>query len=179
MGEKIIVFGLGVIVTTVAGWFCECFLKRSVTAPLPLSGQVIQGTGGGKQLGTLERLLFYLSFGFDAHTIAAGWLAFKVAAKWAAWQHLVKLPDNNIELRERSTLSSYVLGRFLNGTLYNGLCAFIGLAVAQLTRHWFSQVVPNWLLFLLAVIAIALPTILIFLALFQNWPHLCEDGDAG
>ena len=64
--------------------------------------------------------------------IAGAWLAFKVAAKWAAWQHIAKLPDTfenedaKKYLNARFQLSSNLLGRFLNGTLYNVFCAGVG-----------------------------------------------------
>ena len=60
----------------------------------------------------------------EVNYIAAAWLAFKVAAKWAAWQHVSKIPERRMELAdsylnlpERLQFSKYLLGTFMNGTL--------------------------------------------------------------
>src|SRR5690242_16955770 len=67
-------------------------------------------------------------------------LAFKVAAKWAAWQHITQLPretpisanptvdanDAHLGFRERRRFSNYSLGRFISGTLYNIVAAGTG-----------------------------------------------------
>ena len=132
--------GAGILVTAFLGWLCDPFLKVSVTAELPSefkAGESLQEEGGGPDLGILERLLFFAAFWMNAHVVAGGWLAFKVAAKWAAWQHIVKLPetlkdeDDRRFMHARLQLSSNLLGRFLNGTLYNIFCASVGWVVAK------------------------------------------------
>jgi hypothetical protein len=129
MQSQIILITSGVLITLILGCFSGTFLDRSVTArPASSTFQVLhnQTGGGGKQLGVFERLMFFASFVFGEYTIAAGWLGFKVATKWAVWQHVAKLPDSKEELNDRAQLSAYLYGRFTIGTLYNGFCAAIG-----------------------------------------------------
>jgi hypothetical protein len=127
--------GVGLVVTALLGLLCRLFLKVSVTVELPKEFEAwepAQKGGGGSDLGLLERLLFFAALWQDAHVIAGAWLAFKVAAKWAAWQHIAKIPetfqgeDDKKYLQARFLLSSNLLGRFLNGTLYNIFCAGVG-----------------------------------------------------
>lgn len=73
----------------------------------------------------------------DKYEIIGGWLAFKVAAKWEVWKNIVQVPDSlgksPIEyLKARSALGSYILTRFLVGTLANVL---VGLVAAHIGRH--------------------------------------------
>ena len=127
----------GLLVTALFGWGCEKFLKLSVTVKFPPHFDVanIEKGGGGKQLGVLERVLFFGSLWLGRYEVAAGWLAFKVAAKWAAWQNIMKMPDQIfkddiwMEFKNRNMVGSYLVGRFLNGTLYNIICAAIGWTV--------------------------------------------------
>jgi hypothetical protein len=157
--------GAGLLVTLILGLYCECFLKKSVTAPPIFKHEV---GGGGKQLGVLERLLFFGSFLLGEYTLTAGWLAFKVAAKWASWQHVIKISDKADETRNvnvRVIVSSRLLGRFLNGTLYNALCACIGVLVGKFVSHLYGYPLKNasgevllWILFTLTVVAVIILT---------------------
>jgi hypothetical protein len=117
--------GVGILVTAFLGLFCGRFLEISVIAKLPDEFEArksLQGEGEGPDLGLLERLLFFAAVWMDAHVIAGAWLAFKVAAKWVAWEHIVKLPetlkyeDDRKYMYARLQLSSNLLGRFLSGT---------------------------------------------------------------
>ena len=63
----------------------------------------------------------------DAYVIGGGWLVFKLGAKWAAWQHVAKIPE---KLQGRDDFD-YALGRFLNGTLYNMFCAAVGVYIGK------------------------------------------------
>lgn len=116
------------------GWFCAAFLRHTVTLKYPDRFKGFKDSdrgGGGAQLGTLERVLFFALFSLGQSVFVAGWLAFKVAAKWAAWQHIVKIPEVDSDqnyLSQKRILSSILLGRFLNGTLYNVFCAVVGCA---------------------------------------------------
>ena len=132
--------GFGILVTALLGVLCAPFLKVSVTVKIPNEFKAwgpAQKAGGGGDLGVLERLLFFAAVWQDAHVIAGAWLAFKVAAKWAAWQHIAKIPeafndeDDRKYLNARFQLSSNLLGRFLNGTLYNIFCAGVGWICAK------------------------------------------------
>jgi hypothetical protein len=132
--------GVGMLVTALLGLLCEPFLSVSVTVELPdefKAYEPTRKTGGGPHRGVLERLLFFAAVWRDAYVIAGAWLAFKVAAKWAAWQHIAKLPatlkdeDERKYMQARYRLSSSLLGRFLNGTLYNIFCAGVGWLCAK------------------------------------------------
>jgi len=129
------IFG-GLLVTIFLGWLCGAFLRRTVTLEYPERFKDFKESekgGGGVQLGTLERVLFFAAFWLEQSVFVAGWLTFKVAAKWAVWQHIVRIPEDAKDndpnyLSQKRILSSILLGRFLNGTLYNVFCAVIGYA---------------------------------------------------
>ena len=124
--RDVFAIGWGILITALVGLFCKKFLDWSVTQGFPTSFSAFKSAekgGGGKCLGILERLLFFASLWLGRYEAAAGWLAFKVAAKWATWQHIVKLPEviSDDALKNRLQLASRLLGRFLNGTIYNVL----------------------------------------------------------
>lgn len=89
-------------------------------------------------LGAFERILFFGAFLLPGAAVAAaGWLAFEIAAKWQAWQQIVKVPESRLResteeesLRFRHAWGSRTLARFLIGTLAN---VIIGMAAAVLT----------------------------------------------
>jgi hypothetical protein len=146
MHVQIILITSGALITHILGCFSGYFIKRSVTArPISRSFQTLhnQTGGGGKQLGVFERLMFFASFLFREYTIAAAWLAFKVATKWAAWQHVNKLPEDKELLVDRARLSSHLYGRFTVGTLYNGFCAGIGAVWAKILAPHFVAPMLN------------------------------------
>jgi hypothetical protein len=63
-------------------------------------------------------------------------LAFKLGAKWKVWEQIIKVPEDKVDLDktqylQRERLGSRVLGRFLNGTLYNAVCGLIGACVTK------------------------------------------------
>src|SRR5262245_12319451 len=125
MAEKTILLAIGILATKFTGLFCECFLKASVKAkPKSIHLQQTQAGGGGKQLGVMERLIFFAALWRPEYAAVAGaWLVFKAAGKWAAWQHIAQIPKEPADVEDRIVASSRLLGRWLNGTLYNGLCA--------------------------------------------------------
>jgi hypothetical protein len=132
--------GGGILVTAVLGLLCGPFLDASVTVKFPEEFKDFKESekgGGGKELGILERVLFFASAWLSAYVIAGAWLTFKVAAKWASWQHITKIPetlkdeDERKYMDARRRLSSRLLGRFLNGTLYNIFCAGMGWLVGK------------------------------------------------
>src|SRR5262249_32475194 len=136
----------GLFVTIFLGWFSGLFLRRSVSLSLPKEFEHFSDSlarGGGPQTGFLERVLFFAAFWAKEPLLIAAWLAFKVASKWAAWQHIVKIPEavkyatEQDYLRHKSILSSHLLSRFLNGTLYNVICAMIGWTVGKYLVHLF------------------------------------------
>jgi hypothetical protein len=173
-----VAIGAGLIVTQLLGWSCGYFLKKSVPVKQELIPdlQKIQADGGGEQLGAIECLLFFASFSLGQYAMAGGWLGFKVTAKWAAWQHIVKIPaetGSGESLKQRNLLSSYLLGRFLNGTLYNALCAGVGAIIAKVLETSISQLFSESALWSLAV---AMPIIIVSLAVYSlfNSPRSAE-----
>jgi hypothetical protein len=162
--------GCGIVVTALLGRLCGSFLDVSVTVKFPDEFEEFEESekgGGGKELGILERLLFFGSAWLEAYVIAGGWLTFKVAAKWASWQHVTKIPeelkdeDERKYMDARRKLSSHLLGRFLNGTLYNVFCAGVGWVVGSFLlgyyRHTYGRFLPEnlwyWNFFVLIGVA--------------------------
>jgi hypothetical protein len=177
---RTIFVGAGLFLTLVLGWYCERFLKKSVIAKSRIAGH--DPGGGGQQLGVLERLLFFASFLLGEYTIAGGWLVFKAAAKWAAWQHIARLPDSgdSLAVQDRISTSSRLLGRFLNGTLYNALCACMGVVAANFAsfflKSWLKNASPDWLLWPFAGSEAIILIGLISIMLFRDWPKYRDDG---
>ena len=87
----------GLVVTIVLGFLCGPFIEKSVTIEFPNQFEdlrYVEKKAGGAQLGTLERLVFFAALWLpDAYVISGGWLVFKLGAKWAAWQHVAKIPE--------------------------------------------------------------------------------------
>jgi hypothetical protein len=134
---------IGISLTLLLGAFTEKMLRWAVTVPLPKGFHRHERGGGGPVLGLLERVLFFVSFWPKAYVIAGGWLAFKVAAKWSSWQHVFRVDlAKEMETSERNDLASRLLGRFLLGTLYNLVCAAIGMAVAMLLAYLYDLPFP-------------------------------------
>lgn len=94
---------------------------------------------GALMIGVLEAVVFYAAFLSAAWVLAGGWLVFKSASKWAAWQHIMKVPDtltknddfNKEFLCFRRHWSSTLLTSFLFGTLCNIVVALVGACVAR------------------------------------------------
>ena len=176
---QVIVTGAGLLLSQFLGSFSECFLTKSVTVTQQVPRNLLAGQtgGGGKQLGTLERLLFFASFWMGAYAVAGGWLAFKVAAKWASWQHIAKLAEGEAKFEDRILLSSHLLGRFLNGTLYNAFCAAAGVVLAKFIHFSLGELLNKsigWLLWLLASIGVTVVIVWIGSSLFpknRKGPH--------
>ena len=61
-------------------------------------------------------------------------MGFKVATKWNAWSHIVRIkeqsqaPLDSAEFEIRYRFSSWIMSRFLIGTLANILTSVIGVA---------------------------------------------------
>ncbi len=93
----------------------------------------------GLLLGALESTLLFAAIWTRAEVVVGGWLAFKLAAKWEAWSHIVSpsttaLPFPDDELRSlwaRHGWGVQLLRRFLLGTLWNLLGAGAGVLVGR------------------------------------------------
>jgi len=149
--------------------------------------------GGSRELGTLEVLLFFTSISLREYTIAGAWLVFKVAAKWAAWQHIAQIPretlsssnrtteagDVYLSLRERLRLSNYLLGRFISGTLYNivaaGTGGMIENAISTYLSSRFLFFLSESTLWVWLMSVWAMNIILTFSLVVCGRPRFCED----
>ena len=86
---------------------------------------------GGKWLGTFERILAFFAFYVGAEIIVGGWLVFKVGSKWQIWSNVIKIPEKIDDVDDFSYLcarqrwGSWLLMRFLTGTLANLLIGFV------------------------------------------------------
>ena len=127
--------------------FVGPFLERATgkakpDAPPPLDPEkwehVIVRGAGVRWLGILEALLSLIAFEFKAYIVIAGWLGFKVAAKWESWGNVVQVPTelegvSQLDwLQARNGLGSWLLTRFLLGTLGNIFAGIAGYFVIQL-----------------------------------------------
>ena len=128
---------IGFSTTLTMGLFTGRILEAQVTVELPPEFSGYESAGGGQFLGLLERLLFYISAWPNLAVLAAGWLAFKAAAKWASWQHVYKVPET-LSLNKKNRLASWLLGRFLIGTLYNAMCGLVGAGLTMLLLYFWK-----------------------------------------
>lgn len=78
---------------------------------------------GGELIGAVERVLFFLAVIIDAPLVIVAWLAFKVASKWAEWQHIVQVDKKSIPLAQRREFGNYLFTRFIVGTGVNLILA--------------------------------------------------------
>jgi hypothetical protein len=87
---------------------------------------------GNFVLGLFEVALAYRAFFFSKPEVVAAYFAFKVAAKWDTWAHVIKVPDkldnfsDTAYLGIRNRWGSSVLQWFLLGTLANVVIGFVG-----------------------------------------------------
>ncbi|MEW5980257.1 MAG: hypothetical protein AB1898_31065 [Acidobacteriota bacterium] len=99
--------------------------------------EIIAREEAGAWIGLLERFVALASFWIPAYSIIGGWLAFKLAAKWEAWANIVKVPSSLPKIpefdyfRSRRQLGSYILSRFLLGTLSNVLIGLLAWYFGQ------------------------------------------------
>jgi hypothetical protein len=174
--------GTGLTVTALLGWACNWFLDHSVTVKFPPGFEILKEVergGGGKQLGVLERVLFFGSLGFGRYEVVAGWLVFKLGAKWASWQHITRMPKKIVpndvvkDIEIKNIVGSRVLGRFLNGTLYNILCAAIGWIVGTMVLRAAVRLPEN----ILWIAAICTGIVALAVLIWSGWPD-SENKDA-
>ncbi|HEX6298139.1 MAG TPA: hypothetical protein VFZ74_16335, partial [Burkholderiales bacterium] len=108
---------IAVAVTLLLGFSVEWMLNRSIPQPVrpnhfdeatwnamyARGGADKRGKkrrGGGAAIGIVERLICLMSIYSVEYIILGGYLTFKVAAKWEAWQNVVQVPS---ELRASIT----------------------------------------------------------------------------
>ena len=133
---KLVAILVGFVITCIAGKFVQCILKYVGEENVPQELRR-KDDGGGKIVGKLERIFFFSSLWLEAYVAIGGFLTLKAASKWAAWQHIVKVPDSfqdgdpKKSLESRNAAGSYLYSRFLLGTLYNWLCGVLGVVIGK------------------------------------------------
>lgn len=101
---------------------------------------------GGIWIGWLERYLFLGAFWLDQPVVIGIWLAFKLGTKWEVWKDVTRVPEKlpNVDevsyLQRRSKWASWLLNRFLIGTVANLLMAMVAVVIAEgivwAWQHW-------------------------------------------
>jgi hypothetical protein len=92
----------------------------------------------GFLLGVFERILFFSAIWLHSLEVVGGWLAFKVASKWAIYEHIIAFPQSLVGVNDvdyliaRRQWAAQRLMRFLIGTIANVLLAFSGVLFGQL-----------------------------------------------
>jgi hypothetical protein len=137
---------VGLVATIVAGFAVKRIIALIAQPEKPqamtdVDWQLLVGVKGvGDKIGILERLLSFASLASGQYVILGGWLAFKLAAKWEVWKHIIQVPQSVdgisplVWFQARNAFGSWVLSRFLIGTLANVLVGFIGAAAGALAK---------------------------------------------
>lgn len=92
---------------------------------------------GGRWIGRFEVFMFLAALSFDKQIIIGAWLAFKVATKWEVWRNVVRVPETlkcseEISwLQSRTAWGTWLLNRFLLGTIGNLAIAFVAFIAAN------------------------------------------------
>lgn len=100
------------------------------------------------RLGVLERLLSLGAFWINAPELVAGWLVLKLGSKWEIWHNIVRIPEsleNTSALsyfRARRAWGSWLMMRFLIGTLGNLLAGFLAACIGKYHYDIMSYEVP-------------------------------------
>jgi len=141
----------GLVVSVLLSYLVVKRLVRAVDRSIPITAPAgvdvtrwkrATSLDGGERnpaawLGMMETALFFVCVWYAAYTLAAGFLAFKLASKWEVWQSILQVPDHldNVDpleyLAARNRWASSILQRWMVGTLGNVLCAFVGFGVAR------------------------------------------------
>ena len=125
----------GLEITLFLGLFSGWLLETHVWVRYPDEWKALnyEREGGGAFLGFLERLIFFAAFWHSA-LLGGAWLAFKLGAKWGVWQHVIRYPETTSlgGMQTMEQIGSRILGRFLNGTLWNLACGLIGGTVTTM-----------------------------------------------
>ena len=86
----------------------------------------------GRAVGLMESVLFTSAIIVGYPIFIGAWLAFKVAAKWETWAHVVRLPEvqsqdlNSSEFEIRARFGTWLHTRFVVGVLLNIIISVIG-----------------------------------------------------
>ena len=174
-----LIIGIGIFVTMLVGCGCGEFLKQTVKIRLsPRVKQIASSeAGGAKYLGVMERILFFGALWFPNYMLAAGgWLVYKLGAKWYGWQHVVRVPERPMHndeprLYDRATLGDSLVSRTLNGTLYNGLSAAVGVGASTILKAncgWIIERVDGCVLLSASILLNGIVVVIIIFSLFPK-----------
>lgn len=137
--EEFAKFVVGLLVTILLGTTVPVLVGRTIPQPRKPTGfkgddwnAIFEHYDAGGSIGFLERFLSLVVFWLPEPNVLIAWLAFKVAAKWESWKNIVQVPKDIkgysplASFRVRKTLGSWLLTRFLVGTLANILIGAAG-----------------------------------------------------
>ena len=123
---------LGAIIVVALLGFCTGPLMRWATDPIRPPDSWKDFLAAGRVIGVMESFLFTLAIIVGYPIFIGAWLAFKVAAKWETWAHVVRLPEvasqdlNSSEFEIRARFGSWLHARFIIGVLLNIIISVIG-----------------------------------------------------
>ena len=92
----------------------------------------------GEFIGAVERVLFFLALVAGQGLVIGFWFAFKIASKWAEWQHIVQVDKEDIKLPMRKELGNYIFSRFIIGTGFNLILAILLWGIYRLLVSFFT-----------------------------------------
>lgn len=135
---------LGLAVTVAVGEllfrFFDCMVRKP-TKPDSITDEeweaFFRKPSAGNSIGRFERVLFFGAFAAGKYEIIAGWLVFKLGAKWESWRNVVQVPTTIDGIKPltcfqmRHAYGSWLLSRFLLGTLINILIGAFGWLCAK------------------------------------------------
>jgi uncharacterized membrane protein YeaQ/YmgE (transglycosylase-associated protein family) len=149
--NQLIEIGFGILITIVLGLGVTPFIEKKVPKlekPDSIKdedwGAITKRSGAGEWIGFFERILSFISFTVSEYAIFGGWLAFKLAAKWEVWKNIVQVPSNLegisplVWYQVRKAFGSWILSRFLLGTLMNALIGAIGAYSGRYCCEYFG-----------------------------------------
>lgn len=153
-----ILFILGMIITVLLGFkvrsLLDYFTKYLVSSPpkkfAEKDWEDLIGQGdkrsAGNWIGLFERILFLIGLQLNLSGLIFAWMAFKVAAKWNAWNTIIKLDEelpkiNEIEyLKARRNWGTYAYQREALGTIMNLLIALLAMGLIVVADAYRFQI---------------------------------------
>ena len=160
--DNVLQLGLAFAFTVIAGTSVAPFLRwlrKKINVPTISSDKELEGAWkelrrhpepSGTWVGIFERILFFMFLYLDNWAAIGIWMAFKVAAKWEARNHIGYLPDspdmsNTVPpmkwARARRVWAAQEYATFVVGTAWNLLFAWVGVLFARLD----PRVVTHWI----------------------------------
>lgn len=143
-------FVAGLLLTMIVGWYSVrpilARLRAKLEPPTISEDSEIQDgwvamtshpDSGGNWIGNVERLIFFLAMYLHGWEAIAVWLAFKVASKWEAWNHMGHVPEHIDKVDPlryagaRRIWAAQSYATFLVGTAMNAFIAGLGYLVAR------------------------------------------------